>query len=75
MMFRGNHRTFFPSQYSCSRLDDCGNHSELETCSRKSRAEYQNESFFPFCVTLLPPFLFLREAMFQKKKKDSEGWM
>ena len=75
-MFRGNHRTFFPSQYSCFKLDDRGNHSQLETCRRKSRAEYQNESFFSFYVILLPPFLVLIEAMFQKKmRKDSEETM
>ena len=74
-MFRGNHRTFFSSQYSCFRLDDCGNHSQLETCSRKSRAEYQNEifSFFIIFFSCLcytsSPILFLREAMFQKKQE------
>ena len=75
-MFRGNHRTFFSSQYSCFRLDDGGNYSQLETCSRKSRAEYQNEffSFFIFfsclCYTS-SPILFLHEAMFQKKTRKA----
>ena len=73
-MFRGNHRTFFSSQYSCFRLDDCGNHSQLETCSRKSRAEYQNEffSFFLFFlvyVVLLPPFCFFMKQCFKKKQE------
>ena len=66
-MFRGNHRTFFHLNILVS--DYCGNHSQLETCSRKSRAEYQNERFFFFLRYVLLPFLFFCEAMFQKNEK------